>query len=1024
MLPLILAPLLVLSQPESSPPEMLQDAELTAVTFADADRGWAVGDRGVIWHTDDGGRNWKLQRSGVTCRLEAIQFLDADNGWAVGGWTQPYTHRTHGVILRTRDGGRTWQETLGLALPSLRQLKMIDSRHGWAIGDSSPQFPSGVFQTIDGGRSWSPIAKGESLGWVAGDFRDAQSGAVAGLGGTIAAVTATEVKPAPPAGPRFLRRLLFNGQSGGWLAGDGGLLLQTGDGGCSWNPPADALPAAVRGLDFRALAVRGSRVWLAGAPGTLVAHSPDNGQTWFAFRTDNTVPLLGLWFSDAQRGWAVGSLGTILHTRDGGQTWRMQRSGGTRAALLGVFGAAERLPLELIASQAGSEAYLTAVEIIGRRDTHPFASDSELTEVRRTHEATVAAGGSGADISWRFPLADAGLPQSTDSILARWRAFAGEGEAERLEEHLVRRIRQWRPDVLVTEDVSPRGDDPLAHLTNQVTLSAAEIAASDTAYPEHLAQLGLKSWRVKKVFAVLAADKPGVVNLAPGQWSQPLGCSIAEQAGRGRALLVCDVIRSPRTVGLSLLVNHLPQGSGRTDVLGGISLQFGSDARRLQSQSPAGDAKALAQNAQKRHLVDQLLARIGDEQTLGAGWLGQVGDLTQGLSNRQCGEIVWQMARQYQTCGKNEQAAEALHYLLDKHPQHPLSDAAASWLVQYYASSEVAWRERSQTKRDVQQASASAGVAAFPATSTATAAFTRSEPSNAAGNEPTPKERPGRALALGKQIEQLRPHLFAEPAVKFSLATASRQAGQPRWAERTFQLLAGRKEATRELTASTAACLWTQNAAAEQWLNHSNQQPPKPVCSAVTAAEKPRLDGRLDDPLWKAAKPVSLKAGDFDDSALPAAAVMAFDAEFLYIAVSCRKAPLVDYTVDRSAAELGRTADADFTARDHVAVRVDLDRDYGSFWTLAFDDRGWPAESCFGDSTWNPQWYIAAGGDEQFWTIEAAIPLTELTGKAPQVRDVWAIGIQRVVPGVGVQSFTSPARYDPCPEAFGLLVFE
>src|SRR5690242_18100236 len=73
----ILLPGLALAQPEPSPPQMLQDAELTAVTFLDADRGWAVGDRGVIWHTTDGGRSWKLQNSGVTCRLEAIQFIDA-----------------------------------------------------------------------------------------------------------------------------------------------------------------------------------------------------------------------------------------------------------------------------------------------------------------------------------------------------------------------------------------------------------------------------------------------------------------------------------------------------------------------------------------------------------------------------------------------------------------------------------------------------------------------------------------------------------------------------------------------------------------------------------------------------------------------------------------------------------------------------------------------------------------------------------------------------------------------------------
>ena len=194
-----------IAQPEPSPPEMHQDAELTAVTFLDADRGWAVGDRGVIWHTSDGGRNWELQSSGVTCRLEAVQFLDANNGWAVGGWTQPYTHETHGVVLRTRDGGQTWQNTAEpRRFPAWpRADSSMPARAGrWAT--RSPLFPTGVFRTEDGGRTWLPVPKGDTVGWVTGDFRDQRGGCVAGLGGTLGIVTPSEIRPTrmPPASAR------------------------------------------------------------------------------------------------------------------------------------------------------------------------------------------------------------------------------------------------------------------------------------------------------------------------------------------------------------------------------------------------------------------------------------------------------------------------------------------------------------------------------------------------------------------------------------------------------------------------------------------------------------------------------------------------------------------------------------------------------------------------------------------------------------------------------------------------------
>ena len=100
-----------------------EDASLADVCFVDAQTGWAVGDRGVIWHTADGGQTWTLQNSGVTCRLESVQFVDAQNGWVAGGVYQPYTHTSVGVLLRTRDGGRTWQPDRAALLPALRHEK-------------------------------------------------------------------------------------------------------------------------------------------------------------------------------------------------------------------------------------------------------------------------------------------------------------------------------------------------------------------------------------------------------------------------------------------------------------------------------------------------------------------------------------------------------------------------------------------------------------------------------------------------------------------------------------------------------------------------------------------------------------------------------------------------------------------------------------------------------------------------------------------------------------------------------------
>ena len=62
--------------------------------------------------------------------------------------------------------------------------------------------------------------------------------------------------------------------------------------------------------------------------------------------------------------------------------------------------------------------------------------------------------------------------------------------------------------------------------------------------------------------------------------------------------------------------------------------------------------------------------------------------------------------------------------------------------------------------------------------------------------------------------------------------------------------------------------------------------------------------------------------------------------------------------------------------------------------------------------------------EDKGWTAEAAIPLDQLTGRFPTSRAVWAVGIQRIVPGAGFQSWTTPAAIAAIPEGFGYLVFD
>ena len=68
--------------------------------------------------------------------------------------------------------------------------------------------------------------------------------------------------------------------------------------------------------------------WAVGSAGAILA-TVDGGQAWRTQSSGVTRALTSVCFTDASSGWAVGDSGTILHTTDGGGHWTRQTSGTT-----------------------------------------------------------------------------------------------------------------------------------------------------------------------------------------------------------------------------------------------------------------------------------------------------------------------------------------------------------------------------------------------------------------------------------------------------------------------------------------------------------------------------------------------------------------------------------------------------------------------------------------------------------------------------------------------------------------------
>ena len=182
--------------------------------------------------------------------------------------------------------------------------------------------------------TWSRQRSG-TMAWLhAVQFLDQNHGFVAGSGGTLLETTdgGANWKKVSTLTKDNLRDVCFVDDHTGWLVAERDVyklktndearsyLLRTADGGLTWRA------INVEGLDIGAVMVRAifpdaENGWVFGESGAVFA-TRDGGDHW----TKQTLPtkrlLLGGAFIDSTHGWVVGAGATIVDTSNGGATWQ------------------------------------------------------------------------------------------------------------------------------------------------------------------------------------------------------------------------------------------------------------------------------------------------------------------------------------------------------------------------------------------------------------------------------------------------------------------------------------------------------------------------------------------------------------------------------------------------------------------------------------------------------------------------------------------------------------------------------
>jgi len=250
---------------------------LRDIDFADPLHGMAVGEKGTVLYTDDGGAHWTERQQGGGGWHHRIRATDAAHAWAA---------LEGGEVTFTTDGGQHWRRRSVTGFSSYGTVQDVsfleDNLHGWAVGWDADFFNNTgkIVRSVDGGRSWVQQ-------W-------------AGQGIYLQAVVALDERTAVAAG---------------WAA-YASFILRTENGGLTWTDVTPPVLGAPSCMDF----VDENVGWIAGG---RIFKTVDGGRTW----TEQDMPeelVNDISFADAQNGWAVGWWGFVFHTTDGGQTWTRQ----------------------------------------------------------------------------------------------------------------------------------------------------------------------------------------------------------------------------------------------------------------------------------------------------------------------------------------------------------------------------------------------------------------------------------------------------------------------------------------------------------------------------------------------------------------------------------------------------------------------------------------------------------------------------------------------------------------------------
>ncbi len=981
------------------------DACLRDCVMRSLDRGFAVGDRGLILSTEDGGKTWQVAAPRSDQAWYAIGFDPVDpirpsgNGLIVGGLVEPISGRSHGTITITQDDGKTWNAVSVPGLPRLTGIQNLGPRHWIAWGDWSDHWQSALFETTDGGKTWS--GRPNPCGHLHSAAVDAQGTTlIVDRGGRAYRsddgfdfqplnLTTDLFRPI-----RFCRRT----PDGWWMGGEHGQLYFSND-SLNWKAvsvPGDAFDREL--IALRDLESSGDHLWLIGEPGTVVWHSADRGVSWQTIATGQSTPLLAIAAWDENVLMACGGLGTVLISRNTGLAWWPSHRSGERLACLAIASTEGNVPWDVLAYVTHEGKRRASAVVLHDQHFHQAVRNQPEMSQR------IASVGSAlfledARVLNEFPIGNPRIGiRSTDlgyyredhlpsapGVLSPAVTEDRSKATTELVRRLVLEIRSLRPDLMVVEDILSKRS--LEAASAVATQNAIQLAASPSFRLFSPASgLEMPAWTVQRVLA--RSSEPGGLVLPPSMLMNSTGVLLGEAMHTTMYLAEDDGIAGAMTRSRISYrpMNH--RSSSMTQPLDGLILD--SATLRIEPVTHRRKLSTTMASASAPTRVAQLLKTRGAGLRIENAWDEMLRELASEVVPDVMMDELWSVAIQSRRAGNWHRWNTAINMLLEKSPEGPMAELAYGELMGFFGSPEIQRMLQDQLAELQANRIDPADSKATPSGNTTSPFATRETNIALAAYETQNRLTP---IARFRGIETFTRILTRWPDGWQSMRN------DPQWAwlitsrYRTRMLLRGSNlEDSRQslywppFTPQIQG--WSELHVQERALVEPNANPiPLPNIPFVT--DRPYLDGQADEPLWNDAQ--SLYLSSFWASEAPGTRIrLARDADFLF--VHCHAPKRINAAgenapkISKKHPNQSKQRDALDPALDHVRMRLDLDRDYATWFEFSWDCEGETLERCNDMPGWNPTWFVAFDTQSDAWNAEIAIPLSSILPQ-PLIQD-------------------------------------